>query len=100
MTSGESEANLRRLFAKAVATKPSIIFFDEIDGLCPNRERSANICHAYVGVVTAMLGLIDSVKRGDVLIIGATNRVSISLLEQSHLVIFTKPYIFNIFKAC
>jgi SpoVK/Ycf46/Vps4 family AAA+-type ATPase len=73
---GESEKNLRNLFAQAKAAAPSVIFFDEIDGLCPNRDRSARTSEAYTSVVTAMLGLIDSVKRGQVLIIAATNRVS------------------------
>ena len=35
---GESERKLRSLFSKAEKMKPSIIFFDEIDGLCPSRK--------------------------------------------------------------
>lgn len=72
---GESEENLRKLFNKAKANVPSIIFFDELDALCPNRDKASESSEAYVGVVTELLALIDSVKRGDVLIIGATNRV-------------------------
>lgn len=72
---GESEANLRHLFESAIRRKPSILFFDEIDALCPNRDKAGRTSEAYVGVTTAMLGLIDSVKRGDVFIIGATNMV-------------------------
>ncbi|XP_035703466.1 ATPase family AAA domain-containing protein At1g05910 [Folsomia candida] len=72
---GESEENLRKLFNKAKANVPSIIFFDELDALCPNRDKASESSEAYVGVVTELLALIDSVKRGDVLIIGATNRL-------------------------
>jgi SpoVK/Ycf46/Vps4 family AAA+-type ATPase len=37
---GDSEKTLRNLFAKATEMKPSVIFFDEIDGLCPIRKDS------------------------------------------------------------
>jgi SpoVK/Ycf46/Vps4 family AAA+-type ATPase len=73
---GEAEQNLTRLFAAAKRHKPSIIFFDEIDGLCPDRVHSGQSSQAYASIVTCMLGLIDSVKRGEVFLIGATNRVS------------------------
>lgn len=71
---GETERILRELFASAVKSKPAIIFFDEIDGLCSRRD-NAQKYHVYTAVTTAMLGLIDSVKRGEVFIIGATNRL-------------------------
>ena len=34
---GESEANVRRVFAKARAARPCVVFFDELDSLAPNR---------------------------------------------------------------
>ena len=34
---GETERNLRELFQQAKNAAPSIIFFDEMDGLCPAR---------------------------------------------------------------
>lgn len=34
---GEGEALLRRIFLKARHSAPSIIFFDEIDGIAPSR---------------------------------------------------------------
>jgi len=43
---GESEENLRKLFDQAKRSAPSVIFFDEIDGLCPNRETSGQSSEA------------------------------------------------------
>jgi len=70
---GESERNLREVFAKAIRGKPSILFFDEIDGLVPARQDGMH--QHNVSVITSFLGLVDSVKRGEVFIIGATNRL-------------------------
>jgi ATPase family AAA domain-containing protein 2 len=39
---GESELRLRQIFAKAQASAPSIIFFDEIDALAPVRSAKQN----------------------------------------------------------
>jgi len=75
---GESQRKLKELFFAAKHYKPSIIFLDEIDGLCPDRSTASRGSEAYATVVTALLGLIDSVNRGDVFIIGATNRVQIT----------------------
>jgi len=76
---GETENNLRNLFLKAQKRKPSIIFFDELDGLAPNRSDMDN--HAYSAVVACLLGLIDTVKRGEVFIIAATNRVCMIIIS-------------------
>ncbi|OEH78361.1 AAA family protein [Cyclospora cayetanensis] len=43
---GESEASLRRLFRKAAAFEPTVIFFDEIDALCGSRGGALNQQHA------------------------------------------------------
>jgi len=66
---------LRDIFKEAERKKPCVLFFDEIDGLCPNRESSSRSSEVYSGVVTTFLGLIDSVKSGEILVIGATNRI-------------------------
>lgn len=34
---GESERAVRQVFARARASAPCIIFFDEVDALCPRR---------------------------------------------------------------
>jgi ribosome biogenesis ATPase len=41
---GESESKVRQVFARARASAPCVIFFDELDALCPkvrDREREA-----------------------------------------------------------
>uniref|UniRef100_A0A915AFS1 Bromo domain-containing protein n=1 Tax=Parascaris univalens TaxID=6257 RepID=A0A915AFS1_PARUN len=71
---GESERHLRRLFKQAYDMRPAIIFFDEIDGLAP--ARSAREDHSYTSVVSTLLALMDGLdSRGEVIVIGATNRL-------------------------
>ncbi|KAL0212009.1 hypothetical protein RCL1_005635 [Eukaryota sp. TZLM3-RCL] len=70
---GEAERQLRLLFEAAKKHSPSIIFFDEIDGLTPPRN-SRNDNH-YSSVVSTLLALMDGIEfRGRVLVMGATNR--------------------------
>jgi transitional endoplasmic reticulum ATPase len=70
---GESERGVREIFARARAAAPAIIFFDEIDALAPVRGRSSN--NVTDSVVAALLTEMDGVTtRGDVSVIGATNR--------------------------
>ncbi len=70
---GESERGVREVFARARAVAPAILFFDEIDALAPVRGRSTT--SVTDSVVAALLTEMDGVaERGDVVIIGATNR--------------------------
>jgi len=70
---GESERGVREVFARARAAAPSILFFDEVDALAPIRGRSST--SVTDSVVAALLTEIDGVaERGDVSVIGATNR--------------------------
>ncbi len=39
---GESEKSIRTLFERAKLSSPCLIFFDEIDGLCPKRSGEGN----------------------------------------------------------
>ena len=71
---GESERQLRLLFDQAYSMRPSIIFFDEIDGLAPVRSSRQDQIHS--SIVSTLLALIDGVDaRGEVVVIGATNRL-------------------------
>ncbi len=71
---GESEAKLRDLFKKAEETSPSIIFIDELDAIAPRREEVTG--EAEKRVVAQLLTLMDGLKvRGNIVVIGATNRV-------------------------
>ncbi|XP_072966361.1 uncharacterized protein [Typha angustifolia] len=70
---GDAERQLRLLFQVAEKSQPSIIFFDEIDGLAPCRSRQQDQTHN--SVVSTLLSLLDGLKsRGSVIVIGATNR--------------------------
>lgn len=70
---GEAERQLRLLFEEAKNSQPSIIFFDEIDGLAPVRSSKQDQIHA--SIVSTLLALMDGMDgRGQVIVIGATNR--------------------------
>lgn len=70
---GESERGVREVFARARAVAPSLIFFDELDALAPVRGSSTN--SVTDSVVAALLTELDGITgRGDVFVIGATNR--------------------------
>lgn len=70
---GEAEKQLRLLFEEARKNQPSIIFFDEIDGLAPVRSSKQDQIHA--SIVSTLLALMDGMDgRGQVIVIGATNR--------------------------
>ncbi|KAM4735621.1 ATPase family AAA domain-containing protein 2 isoform 2-T2 [Anableps anableps] len=71
---GESERQLRLLFDQAYQMRPSIIFFDEIDGLAPVRSSRQDQIHS--SIVSTLLALMDGLdSRGEVVVIGATNRL-------------------------
>lgn len=71
---GEAERQLRLLFEEAFEKQPSIIFFDEIDGLAPVRSSKQDQIHS--SIVSTLLALMDGLEsRGQVMVIGATNRI-------------------------
>ena len=54
--------------------RPSIIFFDEIDGLAPVRSSRQDQIHS--SIVSTLLALMDGLdNRGEIIVIGATNRI-------------------------
>jgi len=70
---GESEARLREVFKEAQENAPSIIFIDEIDAIAPRREEVTGEVERRV--VAQLLALMDGLQsRGQVIVIGATNR--------------------------
>ena len=71
---GESEARLREIFRKAEENAPSIIFIDELDAIAPKRSEVSGEVERRV--VSQLLTLMDGLKtRGQVVVIGATNRI-------------------------
>ncbi|GLV44463.1 comatose [Carabus blaptoides fortunei] len=80
---GESEANIRRLFAEAEEEEKRlgpnsglhIIIFDEIDAICKARGSVAGATGVHDTVVNQLLAKIDGVEQlNNILIIGMTNR--------------------------
>ena len=70
---GESEQRLREIFEDAKEHSPAIIFIDEIDAIAPKREEVTG--EVEKRVVAQLLALMDGLEaRGDVIVIGATNR--------------------------
>jgi len=70
---GESEARLREIFQQAQQNSPSIIFVDELDAIAPKREEVTGEVERRV--VAQLLALMDGLSgRGNVIVIGATNR--------------------------
>jgi transitional endoplasmic reticulum ATPase len=70
---GESEARLREIFQQAEKNAPAIIFIDELDSLAPKREEVTGEVERRV--VAQLLALLDGLtSRGNVIVIGATNR--------------------------
>ncbi len=72
---GESEERLREIFNDAEENAPSIIFIDELDSIAPKREEVTGEVERRI--VAQLLSMMDGLKsRGQVVVIGATNRVN------------------------
>ncbi|WP_436346783.1 AAA family ATPase [Natronorubrum sp. FCH18a] len=70
---GESEERLREVFDDAEANAPTIIFFDEIDSIAGTRDDDGDAENRIVGQLLTLMDGLDA--RGEVIVIGATNRV-------------------------
>jgi len=72
---GDSESNLRKAFEEAEKNAPAIIFIDEIDSIAPKRDKTNGELERRI--VSMLLTLMDGMRgRGQVVVIGATNRVN------------------------
>ncbi|MHA1704427.1 MAG: CDC48 family AAA ATPase, partial [Promethearchaeota archaeon] len=72
---GQSEQNLRKIFDEAGEQAPSIIFIDELDSIAPKRGEVTGEVERRV--VAQLLSLMDGLEgRGEIIVIGATNRVN------------------------
>ncbi|MFV1967549.1 MAG: 26S protease regulatory subunit [Pirellulaceae bacterium] len=71
---GESEENLRGIFAEARKFAPSVIFFDEIDAIAQKRSGEESVRHESV-FVNQLLTLMDGMETYEnVCVIASTNR--------------------------
>jgi len=87
---GQSESNLRHIFATARRNAPSVIFFDEFDSVASQRSTYADGgARANNAVVAQLLTELDGFREDQaVLVIGTTNRLDIideALLRPSRL---------------
>lgn len=74
---GQSEQNVREVFAKARASAPCVIFLDELDSLAPNRGVAGDSGGVMDRVVSQLLSEMDGVDadpKKPVFILAATNR--------------------------
>lgn len=72
--SGQTEENLRRLFAEAERTAPSVILVDEIDAVAPSRRTASTLSDTRA--VGQLLALMDGLRdAAGVVVIGTTNQV-------------------------
>jgi len=70
---GQSEERLRERFEEAQKNAPSVLFIDELDSIAPKREEVTGEVERRV--VAQLLTLMDGLSgRGQVIVIGATNR--------------------------
>jgi ribosome biogenesis ATPase len=72
---GESERSVRLVFERARASAPCVVFFDELDSLCPKRGGDGGGGGVSERVVNQLLTEMDGLEsRRSVFVIGATNR--------------------------
>lgn len=72
---GESEKAVRQVFDRARSSSPCIVFFDELDSLCPKRGSDKSGGGVSERVVNQLLTEMDGLNsRNSVFIIAATNR--------------------------
>jgi transitional endoplasmic reticulum ATPase len=73
---GESEQSVREVFRKARLAAPCIIFFDEIDALCPVRGSGSSDSGVGDRIVSQFLTEMDGIEElKGVVVLGATNRL-------------------------
>ena len=70
---GDSEERLRTMFEEAADNQPAIIFIDELDAIGGERDEESDMENRLVAQLLTLLDGLES--RGQVIVIGATNRV-------------------------
>ncbi|MBQ7592749.1 MAG: AAA family ATPase [Synergistaceae bacterium] len=71
---GDSEKGIREIFKKARQSAPSILFFDEVDALVPERKNDSGAGRVSERTAGQFLAEMDSLKGKNVLVLAATNR--------------------------
>ena len=80
---GESEKNIKLVFQEAKLNSPCVLFFDEIDSLCPIKSQNSEQSNIMDRIVSQFLVEIDDINysKDKIILVGATNRVD--LIEPS-----------------
>jgi len=72
---GESEQQIAKMFARARAVAPCVVFIDEIDSLVPARGSGGGEPQVTARVVNTILAEMDGMEElSSIVVIGATNR--------------------------
>lgn len=75
---GESERGIREVFKKAKQASPTILFFDEIDSLVPERGSSSTDAHVTERAISQFLTEMDGIEElKGVVVLAATNRLDL-----------------------
>jgi len=75
---GESERAIREVFKIAKQASPTILFFDEIDSLVPQRGSSSTDAHVTERVISQFLTEMDGIEElKGVVVLAATNRLDL-----------------------
>ena len=94
---GESERQLREIFASAREAAPCVIFFDEIDALAPNRGATGDAGGVMDRIVSQLMAEIDGMHaaaNASLFVLAATNRPDLldpSLLRPGAPVCASRP---------
>ncbi len=68
-----TQEKISKKFDDAIDNLPSLIFFDEFDGIAPNRKDTS---HHYRSEVNELLSQLDNLNEIDILVVAATNLLS------------------------
>jgi SpoVK/Ycf46/Vps4 family AAA+-type ATPase len=95
---GDSEKIISAIFTLAHKLAPTIIFFDEIDGICRKRSLGLYESSAYTTMKTELLqkwdGLLSHRNLAPVIVLGATNRPGD--VDEAVLRRLSNKFVFNI----
>lgn len=69
---GESEKNIKNLFAKAKESGKAVIFLDDCESLCVSRDKDGDVSGRIVSELLTQMSGFEDLGKG-ILVIGATN---------------------------
>ncbi|MDR2292095.1 MAG: AAA family ATPase [Prevotellaceae bacterium] len=69
-----TQEKIRKLFDEARKNAPTILYFDELDAMVPDRE---NTMHNYGSEVNEFLSQLDNIGDSGVFVIGSTNQANL-----------------------